>query len=87
MLNAFRALSSPPRPCADGQVEIREELLGELARVRIDEARAKLGKLALPHLRRDVVAQPRFRALVQQRDVGPPLAKPAIPPLPSPDMV
>ena len=66
--------------------EILEKIVGDLLGGAVDQALAELGELAAD-LRLDIVGQQRAAVLFGSATVAPPLAKPATPPSPSPEIL
>ena len=66
--------------------EFHEEIVGGLLGRAVDQALAELGELAAD-LRLDVVGEQRAAILSASVTFAPPLAKPATPPSPSPEIL
>ena len=82
-----RGRCGPGSAFAAGFGEIGEELVGHALGDAVDQARAELGDLAAD-LRLDVIAQQGPPPSASASDtLAPPLAKPAMPPSPSPVIV
>ena len=70
---------------ADDGAELAEEIVGHLLGRALDQPRADLGELAAD-IGLGAVAQDRIRTVLGEIDLRTALAKPAAPPLPSPEM-
>ena len=82
-----RAPRSSSGLAADARGEFQEEIVGDLLGGAVDQALAELGELAAD-LRLDIVGEQRAAVLVGvSLTTAPPLAKPATPPSPWPEIL